>query len=79
MILLRKPNNKWSMCIDFTILNVVCPKDLYPLLEIDRLIDRSSGYHILSFMDAYSEDNYIQMEPLDAPKTTFMSNHDSYY
>lgn len=34
-------------------LNVTCPKDTYPLPDIDRLIDGSLSYHILSFMDTY--------------------------
>lgn len=45
------------MCVYFTDLNVVYPKDLYPLSDIDRLIDGSSGYHTLSFMDFYSRYN----------------------
>lgn len=30
-------------------------------------------------MDAYSGYNQIWMAPLDAPKITFMLNHDNYY
>lgn len=49
------------MCVDFTDLNIACSKDTYPLSDIDRLIDRSSSYRVLSFMDVYSgynHDNY---------------------
>lgn len=67
------------MCVDFSDLNIVCPKDPYSLLNKDRLIDGSSGYRSLSFMDVYSGYNQIQMNPIDAPKTTFMSNHGDYY
>ncbi|RDY08522.1 hypothetical protein CR513_07238, partial [Mucuna pruriens] len=31
----------------------VCPKDPYIVLSIDYLVDRASGYNLLSFMDAY--------------------------
>ena len=42
------------MCVDYTDLNRVIPKDAYPLPNIDKLVDNSSGYKLLSFMDAYS-------------------------
>lgn len=67
------------MCIDFTDLDVVCPNNSYLSPNIDRLIRRSSNYKTLSFMDAYSAYNQIKMDPLDMPKTTFMSNHGNYY
>lgn len=67
------------MCIDFTDLNVVCPNNPYPSPNIDRLIDRSSNYKTLIFMEAYSDYNQIKMDPLDTPKTKFMSNHGNYY
>ena len=35
MVLVKKPNGKWRMCINFTDLNRACPKDSYPLPNID--------------------------------------------
>lgn len=67
------------MCMEFTDLNASCHNDPYLLLDMHRLIDKSSGCHMLIFMKAYAKYNHIRMNPLDAPKTTFMSNHDNYY
>ncbi|PON52662.1 hypothetical protein PanWU01x14_207720, partial [Parasponia andersonii] len=53
-VLVKKPNGKWRTCIDFTDLNKACPKDSFPLLRIDQLVDATSGHELLSFMDAYS-------------------------
>ena len=53
-VLVRKPNGKWRTCMDFTDLNKACPKDSFPLLRIDQLMDATSGHQLLSFMDAYS-------------------------
>lgn len=63
VVLVREVKNKWHMCVDFTNLNTACPKDLYPLSDIDLLIEGSSGYCMLSFMDAYMGYNRIWMDP----------------
>lgn len=67
------------MCVDFTDLNKACPKDPYLLPQIDRLIDATSGFRLLSFMDAYSGYNQIQMDLADASKTAFMTDMNNYY
>jgi len=61
------------MCVDYTDLNRVCPKDAYPLPNIDKLVDSSSCYKLLSFMDAYYGYNHIPMAEEDKKKTTFMT------
>ncbi|XP_058762082.1 uncharacterized protein LOC131635482 [Vicia villosa] len=53
-VLVKKSNGKWRMCIDYTVLNRACPKDAYPLPSIDKLVNNSAGFKLLSFMDAYS-------------------------
>ena len=35
VVMVKKANGKWRMCVDFTDLNKVCPKDSYPLPRID--------------------------------------------
>ena len=42
VVLVKKPNGKWRMCIDYTDLNKACMKDSYPLPSIDRLVDGAS-------------------------------------
>ena len=59
--MVKKPNGKWRICIDFTNLNKVCPKDSFPLPRIDQLVDATAGYELLTFMDAYSGYNQFQM------------------
>ena len=31
VVMVKKTNEKWRMCVDFTDLNKACPKDRYPL------------------------------------------------
>ena len=35
VVMVKKANRKWRMCVDFTNLNRACPKDSYPLPRID--------------------------------------------
>ena len=60
------------MCVDFTDLNKVCPKDSYPLPSIDALVDSAIGCRLLSFLNVFSRNNQIRMHPRDECKTTFM-------
>ena len=61
------------MCTNYIDLNRVCPKDAYPLSNIDWLVDGASGFQVLSFSDAYFEYNQIKMHPLDEEKMTFIT------
>ena len=46
----KKSNNKWRMCVDYTDLNKHCPKDPFGLPCIDQVIDSIAGCVLLSFL-----------------------------
>ncbi|KAK0570714.1 hypothetical protein LWI29_005357 [Acer saccharum] len=73
VVVVKKKNGKWRVCIDFTDLNKACPKDSFPLPHIDMLVDATAGHELLSFMDAYSGFNQILMHPDDQEKTAFVT------
>ena len=77
--LVKKANEKWRMCVDFTGLNKACKKDSYPLPSIYALVDSVSGCRLLNFLDAFSGYNQIMMHPRDECKTTFMIELSCYY
>ena len=62
VVMVKKANGKWRMCVDFIDLNKACPKDSYPLPCIDQLVDSIAGHQLLSFMDAFSGYNQIKMD-----------------
>ena len=62
------------MCVDFTDLNRTCPKDSYPLPRIDTLVDSTTRHEILSFMDAFSGYNQINMNEDDQERTSFVTS-----
>ena len=38
-IVVKKKNEKWQVCVDFTDLNKAYPKDPFPMPQIDQLVD----------------------------------------
>ena len=74
VVMVKKANGKWRMCVDFRDLNKACPKDSYPLLWIDTLVDSTPRHQLLSFMDAFSGYNQIKMEEADQEKTSFVTS-----
>ena len=53
-IVVKKKNEKWQVCVDFTDLNKVCQKDPFPLPRIDQLVDATVGHSRMSFLDELS-------------------------
>ena len=74
MVMVKKENGKWRMCVDYTDLNKACPKDSYPLPQIDLLVDSMAGHQLLSFMDAFSDYNQIKLEQSNQEKTSFVTS-----
>lgn len=54
VVLLKKSNGSWRLCIDFTDLNAACPKDHFPMPHIDHLVDNTASHEMMSFMDAFA-------------------------
>ena len=65
VVLVKKANGKWRMCVDFTDLNKACPKDSFPLPRIDQLVDSTAGHKLLTFMDAFLGYKLIKMDEED--------------
>jgi len=77
--MVKKANGKWRMCVDYTYLNKACPRDAYPLPNIDRLVDGATGNKVLNFLDAYSGYNQIPMAASDMNKTAFIIDDTNYF
>ena len=65
------------MC-EYTGLNKVCPKDLFPLSCIDQVVDSTSGCETLYFLDAYSGYHQIMMKESDQLATSFITPFGSF-
>jgi hypothetical protein len=54
LVLVPKKTGRLRMCIDYTDLNKHCPKDPFPLLCINQVVDSMAGSVILCFLNCYS-------------------------
>ena len=75
----KKKNGQIRCYADFRNLNKACPKDEFPLPNMDLLIDSAIGSAIFSFMDGFSRYNQIRMALKDAEKTTFRTPMGNFY
>ncbi|XP_059635648.1 uncharacterized protein LOC132277823 [Cornus florida] len=78
VVVVQKKNGKWRVYIDFTNLNKACPKDSFPLPKIDQMVDATTGFERLTFVDAYSGYNQIPMNQEDEEKTVFITKKGTY-
>ncbi|XP_058092408.1 uncharacterized protein LOC131238830 [Magnolia sinica] len=78
VVLIKKANEKWRVCVDYSDLNKACPKDSFPLSRINQLVDNTAGHELLTFMDVYSGYNQIIMHSSDKQKTTFVTDKGLY-
>ena len=62
----KKKGGQIRIYVDFRGLNKACPKDKFPLPNVDILVDAIAGHERFSFMDGYSGYNQIFIEPVDA-------------
>jgi hypothetical protein len=78
ILVLKKNNNEWRMCVDNTDLNKYCPKDPIALPCIDQVIDSTAGYVLLSFLDYYSSYHQIALKEEDQINTAFITPFGAY-
>ncbi|GJZ98451.1 reverse transcriptase domain-containing protein [Tanacetum coccineum] len=70
-VMVKKSDRGWRRCMNFTNINKACPKDCYPLPEIDWKIESLSGFRLKCFLDTYKGYHQIQMAEEYKEKTTF--------
>jgi len=78
-VVVKKKNGKWQVCVDFIDLNKTCPKDHFPVPQIDQLMDATVGHPRMSFLDAFQEYHQIPLALNDQEKTAFVTVTGNYY
>ncbi|KAI5313592.1 hypothetical protein L3X38_042768 [Prunus dulcis] len=72
VLVAKKIQDKWRLCMHYTNLNNACLKYNFSLLRIDQLLESTSDNQLLSFMGAYSGYNQIMMHEDDKANTSFL-------
>ncbi|GJW06745.1 reverse transcriptase domain-containing protein [Tanacetum coccineum] len=78
-VMVKKHDGTWRMCVDFKDLNNACPKDCYPLPEIDWKVESLCGYSFKCFLDAYKGYHQIKMAKEDEEKTVFITSQGIFF
>ena len=78
VVVVPKKSDKRRVCVDYMDLNEACPKDSFPLLRIDHIVDASTEHGMLSFLDPFSGYHLIPMHLPNAKKMAFITPHGLY-
>ena len=78
-MVVKKKSGKWRICVNFTDLNKVCPKDPFPMPRIDQLVDATIGHPRISFLDAFQGYHQIALAENDQKKLAFLTPVGNYH
>jgi len=65
VVIVKKKNNKFRLCVDYRKLNEITIRDQYPLPRIDELLDEFKNAKYFSTIDLVAGYWQVEMKPED--------------
>lgn len=79
MVLVSNPNVDIRVYTNFQDLNKACPKDDFPLPNIDILVDLTAGHEMLTLMDGFVGYSQTKIPEEDKHKTAFTTPQGTFF
>ena len=75
LILVKKKDGGWRMCVDYRYLNALMTNSKYPQRVVRELLDEQSGSHFFTKLDLCGGYHHIRLLEVQELKTSYKNHH----